>query len=191
MSKPDQYPNNPKHLWDIFYDFTQTPRPSKFEGKISEYILNLAQTKNLKTNIDGAGNIIIYVPGKNGRENDEPLIIQNHIDMVTDALPGYKINFKEDPLDIYVENGWLCANSTTLGADNGIGCAAALATIFDESLSHPPLELLFTTDEETGLNGALGLEVEHLKSKKMLKRRSNSILNAFCMFLKYYLPFGR
>jgi dipeptidase D len=168
MTKPTNYPSNPKHLWDIFYDFTQTPRPSKFESKISAYLLNLAKNKGLRTNVDKVGNIIIYVPGKNGRENDEALIIQNHIDMVTDAIPGHQINFKEDPLEVFVEDGWLKARGTTLGADNGIGCAASLAAIFDDSLVHPPLELLFTIDEETGLNGARGIETEFLSGKKML-----------------------
>jgi dipeptidase D len=168
MEKPADYPNNPKHLWNIFYDFTQTPRPSKFEGKISEYIINIAKQKNLKFKTDDVGNIFIYQPGRGSRKNAEPVIIQNHIDMVTDALPGIKINFKEEPLEILVKDGWIKANGTTLGADNGIGCAAALATIFDDTLENPPLELLFTTDEETGLNGAQGIDVSYLSGKKML-----------------------
>ncbi len=168
MEKPTNYPSNPKHLWNIFYDFTQTPRPSKYEGKISEYIINIAKDKNLEFKTDDVGNIFIYVPGRGSRKNAQPVIIQNHIDMVTDALPGVKINFREDPLEIEVVDGWIQANGTTLGADNGIGCATALATIFDDSLENPPLELLFTTDEETGLNGAQGIDVSHLTGKKML-----------------------
>lgn len=168
MTKPFNYPKSPKALWDIFYNFTQTPRPSKYEQKIQDYLVKLANDNSLKYNIDNAGNVIIYVPGQNGRENDEAVIIQNHIDMVTDAIPNKKINFKEDPLELEVDGDWLTAVGTTLGADNGIGCAAALAIIFDKSLVHPPLELLFTTDEETGLNGALGLETKNLKGKKML-----------------------
>lgn len=165
---PENYPSQPEHLWNIFYDFTQTPRPSKQEAQIIEYLKNVAIQNKLDYVIDNAGNIIIYVPGKNGREKDEPLIIQNHVDMVTDVVAGKKFNFSTDPLRIFVEGEWVKAKETTLGADNGIGCAAALATIFDESLVHPPLELLFTVDEETGLNGALGLDHKHLKSKKML-----------------------
>ena len=168
MTKPVGYPNEPEKLWDIFYDFTQTPRPSKHEGEISNYLVNLAKTNDLKYNVDKAGNIIIYVPGKNGRENDELVIIQNHIDMVTDALPNIKINFNKDPLTLKMDGKWLKATGTTLGADNGIGCAASLVPIFDKTMIHPPLELLFTTDEETGLNGALGLETEFLTAKKML-----------------------
>ena len=168
MQKPQNYPSSPEHLWNVFYDFTQTPRPSKHEEKIRHYLINLAKDNSLEFKVDGAGNVIIYVPGKNGRENDEPVIIQNHIDMVTDAVPGKKINFVEDSLDVFVDGEWLTAEGTTLGADNGIGCAAGLATILDKSLKHPPLELLFTVDEETGLNGALGLETEYLKGRKML-----------------------
>lgn len=165
---PEYYPTEPKELWRIFYDFTQTPRSSKNEEKIISYLKKVANENNLKNIVDKAGNIIIYVPGRNGRENDEPLIIQNHVDMVTDALPGNEINFLTDPLDIFVDNGWVKARGTTLGADNGIGCAAALSLIYNKDLVHPPLELLFTVDEETGLNGALGLEHKYLSGKKML-----------------------
>lgn len=167
MEKPQNYPTNLK-LWDIFYDFTQTPRPSKHEEQIQSYLENLAKERNLEHVKDAAGNIIILVPGKGSRANDEPLLIQNHIDMVTDAIKGKAVNFEKDAIETFVESGWLKANGTTLGADNGIGCAAALATIFEDDLEHPPLELLFTVDEETGLNGALGLETKYLKSKKML-----------------------
>jgi dipeptidase D len=166
--KPSNYPQNPKDLWNIFYDFTQTPRPSKFEDKIRNYLVNLAKKENLKHVVDKVGNVIIYVPGTQGKENESAVIIQNHIDMVTDALPGKKINFKEDALELQVEGDWLKAVGTTLGSDNGIGCAAALATIYDKSFAHPPLELLFTVDEETGLNGALGLESHYLSGRKML-----------------------
>ena len=166
--KPVNYPLNPESLWSIFYDFTRVPRPSKEEEKIRHYLVQVAEKNNLKYVIDNPGNIIIYVPGKNGREADEPVIIQNHIDMVTDALKGKEINFSTDPIETLVDGDWLTADRTTLGADNGIGCAAALATIFESKLAHPPLELLFTVDEETGLNGALGLETKYLTGKKML-----------------------
>lgn len=168
MKKPQNYPTHPEALWNVFYDFTQTPRPSKHEDKIRNYLIQLAQDQALEYKVDKAGNVIIYVPGKNGGENSDPVIIQNHIDMVTDALPSKKINFKEDPLTIEVDGDWVTAQGTTLGADNGIGCAAGLACIFEKDMKHPPLELLFTVDEETGLNGALGLESELLKGRKML-----------------------
>lgn len=167
MEKPQNYPSNLK-LWDIFYDFTQLPRPSRHEEKVQIYLEKLAKDKNLESIKDSAGNIIIKVPGKGTRSEDDTILIQNHIDMVTDAIKGKTVNFQTDPIETEVKDGWLKAKGTTLGADNGIGCAAALATIFEEELSHPPLELLFTVDEETGLNGALGLETKFLKAKKML-----------------------
>lgn len=166
--KPTNYPESPKNLWNIFYDFTQTPRPSRKEEKIVSYLVELAKSQSLEYVIDSAGNVIIYVPGKNGREADAPVIIQNHIDMVTDAIHTVNINFSTDPIKTIVDGEWLKADGTTLGADNGIGCAAALATIFENDIIHPPLELLFTVDEETGLNGALGLEHKYLKGRKML-----------------------
>lgn len=166
--KPENYPSEPKHLWETFFDFTQIPRPSKEEGAIRDYLVNLAKENDLKYVVDGAGNVIIYVPGKNSRENDAPVIIQNHIDMVTDALAGREIDFSHDPIITLIDGEWLTADRTTLGADNGIGCSAALATIFEKDITHPPLELLFTVDEETGLNGALGLETKYLSGKKML-----------------------
>jgi dipeptidase D len=166
--KPANFPQYPEHLWNVFYDFTQTPRPSKKEGKIRDYLVSLAEDNDLAHVIDEAGNIVIYVPGRNGRENDEAVLIQNHIDMVTDALRDKLIDFTTDPIETLVDNGWLTADGTTLGADNGIGCAAALAVIFEKDIVHPPLELLFTVDEETGLNGALGLEVKNLSAKKMI-----------------------
>jgi dipeptidase D len=166
--KPENFPQNPEHLWSLFYDFTQTPRPSRKEEKIVAYLIELAKKNSLKYVVDAASNVIIYVPGKNGRENEAPVIIQNHIDMVTDALHSVEINFATDPILTKVEGEWLKAQGTTLGADNGIGCAAALATIFEKDMIHPPLELLFTVDEETGLNGALGFEHKYLQGRKML-----------------------
>lgn len=168
MTKPHNFPSSPDHIWNQFYNITRIPRPSKNEQKMIAYLEQIAKENGLEYTIDNAENVIIKVPGRNGRENDEPIIIQNHIDMVTDATPDRKINFRVDPIDTIVENGWLKADRTTLGADNGIGCAAALATIFDKTLTHPPLELLFTTDEETGLHGALNLEADKLKGRKML-----------------------
>jgi dipeptidase D len=168
MEKPQNYPVQPEHIWEQFFQITQIPRPSKHEDKMVAYLEKLARENDLEYKTDGAKNVVIYVPGTNGRENDDPVIIQNHIDMVTDATPDRKINFKTDPITTFVENGWLKADRTTLGADNGIGCAAALATIFEKDITHPPLELLFTTDEETGLNGALNLDTGMLQGRKML-----------------------
>jgi dipeptidase D len=168
MTMPTHFPTSPTHIWGQFYNITQCPRPSKKEEKIREYIVGVAQQKNLEHVVDRAGNVIIYVPATKGYEAKEPVIIQNHMDMVTDAIVGKTFDFNVDPIETLVEDGWLKADGTTLGADNGIGCAAALAVLFEEDIEHPSLELLFTTDEETGLNGALGLESNYLKGTRML-----------------------
>lgn len=165
---PSHFPNRPRALWENFFHITQTPRPSKKEEKIQELILDKANSLGLKSQTDETGNIVVYVPGTHGLEKSDPVIIQNHMDMVTDALPDVAINFLEDPIETYQENGWLLAKGTTLGADNGIGCAAALALMEDQSVKHPPLEVLFTTDEETGLNGAWGVQGKFFKGKKLL-----------------------
>lgn len=165
---PENYPQDPQELWNHFYNITRCPRPSKKEEKMQEYVISVAKENNLEYKVDEVGNVVIYVPASPGKENSEPVIVQNHMDMVTDATPDRDINFETDPIDIFVEDGWIKADRTTLGSDNGIGCAAALATITDKSLVHPRLELLFTTDEETGLNGAWGVQSSYFKGKKMI-----------------------
>lgn len=168
MFIPDHFPSEPANLWGYFHAITQVPRPSKKEEKIRDYILNEAKKLTLKTHVDEVGNVIIYVPASPGYENHEAVIIQNHMDMVTDATPDRAINFSADPIVTYRDGDWIKADRTTLGADNGIGCAAALALMNDSTISHPPLELLFTTDEETGLVGAWGVDPNFLKGKKMI-----------------------
>ncbi len=168
MTKPQNYPESPSELWSYFYDFTQIARPSKKEEKILAYLENFAKERSFESLRDKAGNILIKVPGNKGRENDDPVLIQNHVDMVTDSLPMVKIDFYSDPIHTEVVDGWLKARGTTLGADNGIGCAAALAAAVDPEIARPPLELLFTVDEETGLNGAQGLDASMITAKKML-----------------------
>lgn len=165
---PEHYPENPKALWGYFHQLTQLPRPSKHESKVRAFLLNEAQKYELKSNVDEVGNVIIYVPASPGYESHETVIIQNHMDMVTDATPDKIINFMTDPITTLREGDWIKADRTTLGADNGIGCAAALACIADKTLIHPPLELLFTVDEETGLKGAWGVDASNLNGKKML-----------------------
>ena len=167
-SYPENYPQTPAHLWQQFYQLTQIPRPSGKEEKVRQYILGIAEKHQLRSQVDSMGNVIIYVPGKGDRQNNDTVIIQNHMDMVTDKTPSHTHNFDTDPLQIKVSDGWVTANNTTLGADNGIGCAAALALLAEPGLEHPPLELLFTVDEETGLNGALGLEAGYLSGRKLI-----------------------
>lgn len=168
MHIPSHYPTEPKAVWGYFHAINQIPRPSKKEDKFREFILAEAKSLNLKTHTDGVGNVIVYVPASPGYESHETVIIQNHMDMVTDATPDRKINFAQDPIVTFRDGDWIKADRTTLGADNGIGCAAALALMNDPSIQHPPLELLFTTDEETGLVGAWGVDPDYIKGKKMI-----------------------
>lgn len=162
-------PNAPIEVWNHFEQFCVHPRPSKHEEKIRQYLISFAESKNLKWKKDKVGNVIIYVPGTNNLENSSSVLVQNHIDMVTDALPEKEINFFNDSIEPYVDGDWVKAKGTTLGADNGIGASMALSLIdFHNKFSHPPLELLFTVDEETGLTGALELDETLIKSSKMI-----------------------
>ncbi len=168
MQIPSHFPTEPKAVWSYFHAINQIPRPSKNEGKFRDFILEEASGLGLKTFVDEVGNVIVYVPASSGYESHETVIIQNHLDMVTDATPDRIINFNTDPIVTFRDGEWLKADRTTLGADNGIGCAAALALMNDKTISHPPLELLFTIDEETGLVGAWGVQASELKGKKMI-----------------------
>jgi dipeptidase D len=168
MNIPSHFPSEPQKLWAYFHAINQIPRPSRKEDKFREFILAEAAKHNLKTHADEVGNVIVYVPASKGYENHETVIIQNHMDMVTDATPDRDINFNTDPIITLREGEWIKADRTTLGADNGIGCAAALSLMHDATIEHPALELLFTMDEETGLKGAWGVDASYLKGKKMI-----------------------
>mgnify|MGYP000429722801 CR=1 FL=1 len=165
---PLDYPKTPRHIWEHFYQFTQIPRPSKQEGKIRQYIIDQATLCGHRYQSDDAGNVVVYVPATGDVQQQETVIIQNHVDMVTVKTDDKSHDFSKDPLQLCVYDGWLSADRTTLGADNGIGCAAALALMTDLSVAHPPLELLFTMDEETGLGGALRLDSSLLTGMRML-----------------------
>lgn len=168
MTKPPDYPCQPEQLFEHFYQISQLPRPSGEEAALREHIVQLAAEHNSTTAQDAIGNLVVYVPGSTGREAEPALIIQNHLDMVTVKTDDKEHDFSTDPLTLKVEQGWLLADRTTLGADNGVGCAAALALMTDDAVSHPPLELLFTVEEETGLYGASDLEAGLLSGQRML-----------------------
>ena len=166
--KPDNYPDEPAELWEHFYQITQIPRPSGEEDALRSYIIKLAERAGHSWKTDAAGNLVVYVAGSEGRGGDAPVIIQNHLDMVTVKTDDKDHDFSVDALTLQVQDGWLLADRTTLGADNGVGCAAALAVMTDRSVSHPPLELLFTVEEETGLYGASDLDASLLSGTRML-----------------------
>ncbi|MDX1472650.1 MAG: beta-Ala-His dipeptidase [Reinekea sp.] len=166
--KPNHYPEQPAQIWEHFYQITQIPRPSGQEAAIREYIIGLANERQLTTQVDAAGNLVVYVPATKGYESAPTVAIQNHLDMVTVKTGETVHDFTQDALSLVVDNGWLKAQGTTLGADNGIGVAAALAVMTDDSIVHPALELLFTVEEETGLFGAVGLDASMLSATRML-----------------------
>lgn len=165
---PEHYPTQPEHLWRHFYAITQIPRPSGREEAIRDHIVSLAEQHGYEHAGDAAGNLVVYVPASPGHEAAETVVIQNHLDMVTVKTGDKEHDFNKDPLTLSVEDGWLTADRTTLGADNGLGAAAALAVMTDPTVVHPPLELLFTTEEETGLHGALGLDAGLLNGTRLL-----------------------
>ncbi|WP_027951370.1 beta-Ala-His dipeptidase [Haliea salexigens] len=166
--KPRDFPVDPEHIWEHFYQLTRIPRPSRAEAAVRDYVIGQAEAHDCRWQLDATGNLVVYVPASPGREGHATVIIQNHLDMVTVKTGDKQHDFYRDPLQLKVEDGWLLADRTTLGADNGLGCAAALALLTDPDVQHPPLELLFTVDEETGLGGALGLDASLLSGRVML-----------------------
>ncbi len=166
--KPDQYPTEPAHLWQHFYRISQIPRPSKQEAAVRQYVIDQAEQGGHPWRLDEEGNVVVTVAASAGRDQQPTVIVQNHLDMVTVKSADKEHDFERDPLQLQVADGWLSADRTTLGADNGIGCAAALALMTDNSIERPPLELLFTVDEETGLGGALNLDPDLLSGTLML-----------------------
>lgn len=165
---PEHYPTDPEHLWRHFYAITQIPRPSGREEAVRAHIVSLAEQHGLEHAGDAAGNLVVYVPASPGCEAAQTVVIQNHLDMVTVKTGDKEHDFNSDPLTLKVEDGWLKADRTTLGADNGLGAAAALAVMTDPTVLHPALELLFTTEEETGLHGALGLDASLLSGTRLI-----------------------
>ncbi|MDR0744246.1 MAG: aminoacyl-histidine dipeptidase [Tannerella sp.] len=144
----------PKNVWSFFYEITQVPRPSGKEDKIIKYIEGVAAKYKIAIKKDKAGNLLLSKPAAKGREKSPTVILQAHLDMVCEKNNHVKFDFDKDPIKTVVDGDWLHAEGTTLGADNGIGLAAALAVVTSEDIKHGPVECLFTVDEETGLTGA-------------------------------------
>lgn len=158
----------PQALWKHFETLTQIPRCSKHEEKVRAHVLALAKKIGLEAQEDGAGNVVVYKEGSPGYEKGEPTVLQGHLDMVCEKNRDVDLDFSKDPLKLRIEGEWVKATGTTLGADNGIGVAAALALMEARDIPHGPLEFLFTIDEETGLTGASQLEASLLKGRRML-----------------------
>lgn len=149
---------NPPSVWEIFYDLTQIPRPSKMEHRAVVFAKEFGEKLGLKTYVDKTGNVIISKPASPGFENRQGVILQAHLDMVPQKNSDTEHDFENDPIDAYVDGDWVKARGTTLGSDNGMGIAAALAVLQDKNLKHGLIEVLLTVDEETGMTGAFQLE---------------------------------
>lgn len=153
----------PKMLFDFFAQICEIPHGSKHEEKISCFLQEFGKKLGLETIADEAGNVLIKKPATPGYENRKTVILQGHMDMVCDKRKDVLHDFEKDPIRLVVDGEWLKADGTTLGADNGIGVAAAMAVLADDSLKHGPINCLFTVDEETGLTGAQALSSEMLQ----------------------------
>lgn len=155
-------------IWKCFDEITKVPRPSCHEEQIREYLLGFARNHGLEARTDEVGNVVIEKGATAGRENAPVVIMQAHMDMVAEKNSGVDHDFMKDPIDTYVDGDWVKARGTTLGADNGIGMAAALAALVDDTLEHGPLEALFTVNEEIGLEGAQNLGKDMVKGKILI-----------------------
>ena len=158
----------PKDVWKNFYDISQIPRCSRHEEKIINYLESFAQHHTLSYKKDDIGNICIKKSASPGFEKRPGIILQGHVDMVCEKNTTVSFNFETDPLNLKKEGDWLTADGTTLGADNGIAVAMAMAVLADKSLQHGPVEALFTVDEETGLTGAANLDPSIIEGNILL-----------------------
>ncbi len=148
----------PASVFEQFAKINTIPRPSKHEEKMIDYLLQWGQSHGLETKVDETGNVIIRKTATQGYEHRKTVILQSHMDMVCDKLVDVDFDFDRDAIQTYVDGEWLRARGTTLGADDGIGCAIELAILQADDIEHGPLECVFTRDEETGLSGAEGMK---------------------------------
>ena len=159
---------SPKPVWDYFYSLTQIPRPTGHTEAVTRFVESVGNALGLETLRDGVGNVLIRKPASPGRENHKTVTLQAHLDMVPQKNASVQHDFLTDPIDAYVEDGWVKARGTTLGADNGIGASLALAVLADDTLEHGPIEALFTIDEEQSMDGAFGLKPNFLQGDILL-----------------------
>ncbi|HDR68699.1 MAG TPA: aminoacyl-histidine dipeptidase [Bacteroidaceae bacterium] len=158
----------PAEVWKYFNEILAIPRISKKEDKIISYLKDFAGKHNLESKTDRAGNLLIRKNANPGMENRKGVILQSHVDMVGEKHYDVKHDFNRDPISAYIDNGWIKARGTTLGADDGIGIAVSLAILASDEVVHGPLECLFTVDEESGMTGAFGLQPGFLSGTILL-----------------------
>lgn len=158
----------PQAMWTRFADLNAIPRPSKKEERAIAFMKDFGESLGLETRVDEAGNVIIKKPATPGMENRATVVMQGHLDMVCQKNEDTDFDFETQGIDMYVEGDWVKARGTTLGADNGIGVATAMAILASDDIEHPPIEALFTIDEETGMTGAMALQGGLLDADIML-----------------------
>ena len=164
----------PAAVWRYFGEIMQIPRPSKHEEKISAYLQKFGKDHNFETLSDELGNVLIRKPASKGYEHSQGVCLQAHMDMVCEKNGDKQFDFLKDAIQPVLDGEWLTADGTTLGADDGIGVAAILAILDDDTIEHGPLEALITTDEETGMTGAFGLKAGELKGEFLLNLDSET-----------------
>jgi len=164
----------PENVWRNFYALTQIPRPSGHTEQVANFLVDFAKEHGAEAWIDEAGNVIMRKGATPGMENRAGAILQAHMDMVPQKVKESTHDFVKDPIETYVDGEWVRAKGTTLGSDDGMGVAAAMAVIEDESVAHGPLEVLITKDEETGMYGAFGLKAGELQGKYLLNLDSET-----------------
>ena len=158
----------PACVFEQFAKINAIPRPSKKEEKMIEYLRQFGESRGLETKVDETGNVLIRKNATKGMEGRPTIILQSHMDMVCEKLPEVNIDFEKDPIQTYVDGEWMKAKGTTLGADDGIGCAIELAILDSDNIEHGPIECVFTRDEETGLTGAEGMKAGFMTGSMLI-----------------------
>lgn len=158
----------PQAVWGYFYDLTQIPRPTGHTKQVTEYLKAFGAKHGLETHQDEVGNVLIRKPATPGYEGRKAVVLQAHVDMVPQKNACVAHDFLTDPIDAYIDGEWVTAHDTTLGADNGMGVALAMAALTDDTLKHGPLEALFTIDEEVGMDGAVALKPGFLQGSILI-----------------------
>ena len=172
MSSKDIRNLEPKALWNNFYSLTQIPRPSGKKEEIGRFLVEFGQKLGLETLQDETGNVLVRKPATPGMESRKAVVLQSHMDMVPQKNSNVDHDFEKDPIDAFVDGEWVRANNTTLGADNGIGVAAAMTILQSTDIPHPAIEMFITVDEETGMFGAFGLQPGFLKGDILINMDS-------------------
>ena len=172
MNSNDIRQLEPKALWQHFYSLTQVPRPSGKKEPIATFLEDFGKSLGLETLRDQIGNVLVRKPATPGMENRKAVVLQAHMDMVPQKNSHVAHVFETDPIQAYIDGDWVTAKDTTLGADNGIGVAAAMAVLESTDIPHPAIEMFITVDEETGMFGAFGLQPNFLKGDILINMDS-------------------